>query len=825
MEKLQSHRIHIPLFPIFLSLLQFSSLQFISLAYKLPDKYSINCGSNADLNDTGRTFTGDMNSGYITIGKHGSATTDRNQSVDASSLYKTARIFKQQSWYEFEIDTSGPQLVRLHFLAFTSTTTDDLSTAIFDVSASEFLLLHNFTAKNNKSSPLIKEFFLSIKTTKFRIYFTPQSSSFAFINAIEVFLSPTSFCNNGTTNSPSYPLLQTIYRVNVGDRAIKPDSVWRNWDEDGRYLSNSSKATSEYVPAKLNYEGDISAFTAPDLVYQTAKVVDNRNSTSESNNSNATWFFGVDKTASYVVRVHFCDFVSGSPNTVDFLLYINDIVRETVNSIDASIKLSTPFVYDLAVNSDDSDSGVLSISIGTLIRSPVQKAYLNGLEILEIMDGIASVPVEDNSKKINVATLIGSVAGALAVVCIWVMGFFLFVLKRGKSKLVGTLDWSPLRAFGLGSSHSGVTELTIKGSTIPDVLGLKITFSKIQFATNNFDPRLVIGKGGFGNVYRGTLSNGQKVAVKRSAPGSGQGLPEFQTEIMVLSKIRHRHLVSLIGYCDERSEMILVYEYMGKGSLRDHLFDSDFPRLSWKRRLEICIGAANGLHYLHKGAAGGIIHRDVKSTNILLDENLVAKVGDFGLSKSGPLNETHVSTAVKGTFGYLDPEYFRSQQLTEKSDVYSFGVVLLEVLCARLPINNSLPREQINLAEWGLQCKKKGLLEEIIDPSLKGQIDPNSLRKFSDIAEKCLQDDGADRPTMENVIWDLEYALQLQQTETRGEPNEDTTTGSSAFILPDLQRFPSLSTTTDKDDIPILTNDFSDTTADEIFSQLRVDAK
>ncbi|KAH7520249.1 hypothetical protein FEM48_Zijuj08G0124100 [Ziziphus jujuba var. spinosa] len=676
MEKLQSHRIHIPLFPIFLSLLQFSSLQFISLAYKLPDKYSINCGSNADLNDTGRTFTGDMNSGYITIGKHGSATTDRNQSVDASSLYKTARIFKQQSWYEFEIDTSGPQLVRLHFLAFTSTTTDDLSTAIFDVSASEFLLLHNFTAKNNKSSPLIKEFFLSIKTTKFRIYFTPQSSSFAFINAIEVFLSPTSFCNNGTTNSPSYPLLQTIYRVNVGDRAIKPDSVWRNWDEDGRYLSNSSKATSEYVPAKLNYEGDISAFTAPDLVYQTAKVVDNRNSTSESNNSNATWFFGVDKTASYVVRVHFCDFVSGSPNTVDFLLYINDIVRETVNSIDASIKLSTPFVYDLAVNSDDSDSGVLSISIGTLIRSPVQKAYLNGLEILEIMDGIASVPVEDNSKKINVATLIGSVAGALAVVCIWVMGFFLFVLKRGKSKLVGTLDWSPLRAFGLGSSHSGVTELTIKGSTIPDVLGLKITFSKIQFATNNFDPRLVIGKGGFGNVYRGTLSNGQKVAVKRSAPGSGQGLPEFQTEIMVL-----------------------------------------------------------------------------------------------------------------------------------------------------LPINNSLPREQINLAEWGLQCKKKGLLEEIIDPSLKGQIDPNSLRKFSDIAEKCLQDDGADRPTMENVIWDLEYALQLQQTETRGEPNEDTTTGSSAFILPDLQRFPSLSTTTDKDDIPILTNDFSDTTADEIFSQLRVDAK
>ncbi|XP_048335458.1 probable receptor-like protein kinase At2g23200 [Ziziphus jujuba] len=822
MENLQSHGIHIPLFPIFLCLLQFSSFRLISLAYDLPEKYFINCGSNANVNYTSRTFTGDTNTGYVTKGDHGSAATDRNQSVDGSSLYKTARIFKQQSWYEFEIDTSGPQLVRLHFLAFTSTTTDDLSTAIFDVSASEFLLLHNFTARNNKSSPLIKEFFLSINSPQLRIYFTPQGSSFAFINAIEVFLSPTSFYNNGTTNSLSYPFLQTLYRVNVGGQAIKPDSdtVWRNWDQDDIYLSNPSNAkNSLFYSAKPNYVGNMSDFIAPDLVYQTAKVIDNNNS-SESNNSNATWSFNVNKTASHVGRVHFCDTVSKSLNTVSFTLYINDNASLIVNSIDFVDQLAAPFFVDFSVEPDG--SGILNVSIGTLSNSTDKKAYLNGLEILQVKEGFASVPVENNSKKINVAVIIGSVAGGLAVISILVIGF-LFVLKRRKSRPVETYDWSPVPVFGAGSSHSRLTESTIHGSPAPDLhLGLKISFPEIQFATNNFDPRLLIGKGGFGSVYRGTLPNGKQVAVKRGARESGQGLPEFQTEIMVLSKIRHRHLVSLIGYCDERFEMILVYEYMEKGTLRDHLYNSNLPRLSWKQRLEICIGAANGLTYLHRGAAGGIIHRDVKSTNILLDQNHVAKVADFGLSKSGPQDETHVSTSVKGTLGYLDPEYFRCQQLTEKSDVFSFGVVLLEVLCARLPIDNSLPREQMNLVEWGLYCKKKGVLEEIIDPSLRGQIDPNSLRKFSDVAEKCLQEDGADRPTMSDVIWDLEYALQLQQTATRREPHDDTTTGSSALILPDVQRFPSLSTTIDRDDIPIFTNDFSSTTGDEIFSQLRV---
>jgi serine/threonine protein kinase len=342
-----------------------------------------------------------------------------------------------------------------------------------------------------------------------------------------------------------------------------------------------------------------------------------------------------------------------------------------------------------------------------------------------------------------------------------------------------------------GISFNRLTEGSAAGSLPSNLnLSLRIPFAEIQYATKNFNSKLLIGEGGFGKVYKGTLRNGIRVAVKRSQPGHGQGIEEFQTEIIVLSQIRHRHLVSLIGYCDERSEMILVYEFMEKGTLRDHLYQSNDnskrsssrSELSWKKRLEICIGAATGLRYLHTGPAGGIIHRDVKSTNILLDEDYVAKVADFGLSKSGLPDPEHFTMGVKGSFGYLDPEYLTTLQLTEKSDVYSFGVVLLEILCARPAVNNLLPMEEVNLAEWGMMWQRKGQLEKIIDPMLVDKIKPSSLRKFGETAEKCLKASSVERPKMHEVLYDLQYALQLQETAMQRDPHEDSTTNTSLGV-------------------------------------------
>ncbi|XP_076925744.1 uncharacterized protein LOC143588690 [Bidens hawaiensis] len=290
-------------------------------------------------------------------------------------------------------------------------------------------------------------------------------------------------------------------------------------------------------------------------------------------------------------------------------------------------------------------------------------------------------------------------------------------------------------------------------------------FNEILLATENFSESLVIGRGGFGKVYKGVITNGATLvvaAIKRLDAMSNQGAPEFWAEVEMLSKLRHCHLVSLIGYCKHRREMILVYEYMPCGTLADHLHKLRTP-LSWCERLTTCIGAARGLDYLHTGTGieFGIIHRDVKSSNILLDESWAAKVSDFGLSKISPRNQpsTHVSTLVKGTFGYFDPNYFATGNLTTKSDVYAFGVILLEVLCGKRAVDDSL---DCGLATWAQDSIKEGRLKDIVYHDIRDEISPKCLKHFALIAEKCLENHPKHRPTMAEVVLSLEYVLNLQ---------------------------------------------------------------
>ncbi|GKB85953.1 kinase RLK-Pelle-CrRLK1L-1 family protein [Tanacetum coccineum] len=293
-------------------------------------------------------------------------------------------------------------------------------------------------------------------------------------------------------------------------------------------------------------------------------------------------------------------------------------------------------------------------------------------------------------------------------------------------------------------------ENTDSSFRLPDQTCQSFTLAEILLLTNSFDEALVIGRGGFGKVYK-CIGPVNEVAVKRLHITSNQGAREFKAEVKVLSKLRHGNLVSLLGYCDEGNEMCLIYEFMPNGTLEDHLH-KDYTDLSWLQRLKICLGAARGLDYLHTGTSTqhGVIHRDVKSSNILLDANFAAKISDFGLAKVGPINQTRtfVSTGVKGTFGYMDPCYFYSGKLTRKSDVYAFGVVLFEALSGRQAVDSSLDEDQWSLAVWAQDHIKEGKLNQIIDSRLMGQISKKCLKDFANIAGQCLHNQPKSRPTM-----------------------------------------------------------------------------
>ncbi|XP_010264105.1 PREDICTED: probable LRR receptor-like serine/threonine-protein kinase At5g48740 isoform X1 [Nelumbo nucifera] len=300
-----------------------------------------------------------------------------------------------------------------------------------------------------------------------------------------------------------------------------------------------------------------------------------------------------------------------------------------------------------------------------------------------------------------------------------------------------------------------------------------LTCKEIKAATSNF--KEIIGRGSFGSVYLGKLQDGKLVAVKVRFDQTPLGADSFINEVYLLSQVRHQNLVSLEGFCHESKQQILIYEYLSGGSLADNLYGSNSKNvtLSWVRRLKIAVDAAKGLDYLHNGSNPRIIHRDVKSSNILLDSEMNAKVCDFGLSKQiSQADVTHVTTVVKGTAGYLDPEYYSTQQLTEKSDVYSFGVVLLELICGREPLCHSGNPDSYNLVLWAKPYLQAGAFE-IVDDCLKGTFDMESMRRAASVAARSVERDASQRPTMAEVLAELKeaYGIQLSYVTSRGHLN------------------------------------------------------
>lgn len=798
--------------------------------------------------------------------------------------YMTARIFQSEAKYQFPLQNSSSRtLLRLHFYP-SSYPNFNISNSYFGVVAGGVTLLSNFSASISaealSQAYFIKEFYLTpSQSPTLEVTFRPsdQSSSFAFVNGIEVISTPPIFDTDpavaGTVGTGgdlmsatvmpiSGSSMEAMFRLNVGGKYIPPvndsDGLMRSWYDDSVYISGAGHGVANPAHnATVSYKG-MPSYMAPLDVYTTYRSLGAYKDLNK--NANLTWVFHVDPNFMYLLRFHWCDSEMTRVNQRVFDVFINN--RTAASEVDvfglAHNAIATPIKMDFVARVNADAQLWVALRPTDKTKPEYIDILLNGLEIFKLSDTAKAnlagpnptisdmmrkyqeshiAPASFASHDSGVATVVitGAAGGACIVGLAFVVCLFAYKRKeRDPNNVEGTVTWLPI-------SWNSSTSTTIKSSVSGRSQGgtaissdaacncRYFSLTEIRSATKNFDESNVIGVGGFGKVYKGVIDGNTKVAIKRSNPSSDQGINEFQTEIEMLSRLRHRHLVSLIGFCEDNGEMILVYDYMGQGTLREHLYKGNKVILSWKQRLEICIGAARGLHYLHTGARYTIIHRDVKTTNILLDEKWVAKMSDFGLSKTGPdMNKGHVSTVVKGSFGYLDPEYFRRQQLTEKSDVYSFGVVLFEVLCARPALNPNLPKEQVSLADWALRCARDGTLEEIIDPQLKGKVSGESLKKFMETAEKCLADHGTDRPSMGDVLWNLEFALQLHDNPDNKRDGGSSITGSVDFenlqgkvdqnsIMAMHRSILNLDDEDDDDDEEARKEDSSD---DQIFSQI-----
>ncbi|KAH0984421.1 hypothetical protein GBA52_011598 [Prunus armeniaca] len=793
--------------------------------YKPVEDITVNCGSSGNIfNDYDqRNWTGDIQSKFSPFERQsvGNKSTLKGapHSYTAQQVpYTTARLSHSEFTYKFFNLTPGQKFIRLYFYP-ASYPDFDPSKALFSVKAGGFTLLHDFNASvtaaaSGLGETVYREFCINIgeeeEEENISISFTPSSAfadAYAFINGIEIVSMPTNlyYTTDGIkwvgSENRNFPIenstvLETVYRINVGGSEVsfdKDTGMYRHWYSytyEDRYLDELSlkhSVLAQNSSFQLHFTTKSPPYSAPKEVYQTARAMGSDTTINKS--YNLTWQFPVDSNFRYLVRLHFCEF---HPQVMEvgyqvFLIYMDNLEAE--NRADIILWVGgngIPTYKDYLVLIQPTGSAGSKKKVNLIIALQVKpngfgtiisNAMLNGLEIFKLnnSDGKLAGPNPDpppmdpenttpsagpEKPKSRSTPLLAILAGVVSttIALLSVLGFFLGFRRRQK------LNDNDL------STRKATNSTKSRGSSLPSDLCHYFSLSEIKAATRNFSDISIIGRGGFGNVYKGYLDDGATpVAIKRLKPESSQGAHEFQTEIRMLSQLRHQHLVSLVGYCTDDGEMILVYDYMARGTLCDHLYHTDNPSLSWDQRLQICIGAARGLHYLHTSAHYTIIHRDVKSTNILLDEKWVAKVSDFGLSKMGTItmSKTHISTMVKGSFGYLDPEYYRRNQLTEKSDVYSFGVVLCEVLCARPALLRTVEKKQMSLAEWVKSCHRKGTLDQIIDPSLKGKIGNACLNKFVEMAISCMHDNGIERPSMNDVVWGLEYAMQLHQREER----------------------------------------------------------
>ncbi|XP_037412292.1 proline-rich receptor-like protein kinase PERK1 [Triticum dicoccoides] len=349
---------------------------------------------------------------------------------------------------------------------------------------------------------------------------------------------------------------------------------------------------------------------------------------------------------------------------------------------------------------------------------------------------------------------------------------------------------------GSGSHFSGGGENRPLQSPFGNALSFSkctFTYEELAVATNEFSDANLLGQGGFGFVHKGVLPDGTEVAVKQLRDGSGQGEREFQAEVEIISRVHHKHLVTLVGYCISEDKRLLVYEFVPNNTLEFHLHGRRGPTMDWPSRLRIALGSAKGLAYLHEDCHPKIIHRDIKASNILLDYRCEAKVADFGLAKLTSDNNTHVSTRVMGTFGYLAPEYASSGKLTEKSDVFSFGVMLLELITGRRPVSSKQAHMDDSLVDWArplmTQALEDGNHDALVDPHLGIDFNDNEMARMIACAAACVRHSARRRPRMSQVVRALEGDVSLDDLHEGVRPGHSRFMGSHASSEYDTSQY------------------------------------
>ncbi|KAB1994365.1 hypothetical protein ES319_D13G094500v1 [Gossypium barbadense] len=770
----------------------------------------LDCGSSAlrALSYDGRNWTND--SSHFGASNSESSFAMSRASLEETSVaevpYMTARLFHSRFTYTFNV-TPGSKFIRLHFYP-DSYMNLNASKSFLTVTAGNYTLLRNFSAylnaKHIKSAYFFKEFIVHVENHTLDLTFSPTtnaSDGYAFVNGIEIVSMPLSLYYQGNNVSA----METMHRVNVGGQSIPPNEdtgMSRSWAMDSSYIFGEAFGVENYdFDASITYPKEVPAYIAPQGVYKTARSM---SPVSEINiNYNLSWTFPLDPGFMYLIRLHLCE-ISRNITKINqrvFDIFINNqVIERGIDIIALTYGNDIPLYRDFTVlipNLTTKHDLWLELHPNLQKKPQYYDAILNGAEIFKVsntdgnlaglnpsLENESSVDGDEpsfssSSSKTSTEAILIIIGSLLVLVLAISLGVYLVAFLRRRN-----LEW------------------TKKENTRSSLPYRSFSIDEIKMATHNFNEAKLIDRGAFGLVYKGYIDHGSiAVTINRLI----QAIPKeewhkFDAEIRIHHHVRHQNLVQLIGYCKEEHEMILVYESMPNATLFERIHFADQRQqstLSWNQRLEICVGAARCLHYLHSAMAYPIIHGDIKTTNIYLDRNWMPKVSGFMPSRLALAMSSHsrFRPNMKGSTGYLDPEHYGLQNLTEKSDVFSFGVVLLEILSGKQATNPksdaAKTNHRENLVHRALTCIEKNEVDLLVDRHLKGKIAPASLAKFVEILDKCLADEGANRPSMIEVLCNVELAqqLQLQGLETSNGSAKDMVFHSSSNLMQGLEFF------------------------------------